>query len=135
VTLGDVERSALYDAANAGSTSAVVHDAGLRGGTFSGQFTGALHLRRVVYVPGVTVSGTLDEARGIAHLQIAGRSAVHRKLTLVKRHPPALRQLRVALSSRAFRGSGRPSLRGTFGDGLALAPTASGQFAGSVGAK
>jgi pimeloyl-ACP methyl ester carboxylesterase len=102
-TAADVERSALYDAVSAGSTSAPVHDVGLRGGSFSGQFTGSVRLHRIVYVPGVVVSGTLDEARGVGHLSISGRAAAHLRLTVTKRSSP---RARLTSSSRRWPGYG-----------------------------
>ncbi len=63
---------------------------GLRGGRFDGSLTN-LELRKIVYVPGVVVSGKLNVVNGIAKVTVAGTGAlgtltIHRykKITTVK---------------------------------------------------
>ncbi|MGC9974583.1 MAG: alpha/beta fold hydrolase, partial [Gaiellaceae bacterium] len=63
---------------------------GLRGGRFNGSLTN-LDLRKIVYVPGVVVSGKLNIVNGLAKLTVAGAGArgtlaIHRykKITTVK---------------------------------------------------
>ena len=64
--------------------------AGLRGGYFRGSVTNT-RLRKIVYVPGVVVSGRLNLVSGLAKLTVSGRGArgtlvIHRykKITTVK---------------------------------------------------
>jgi pimeloyl-ACP methyl ester carboxylesterase len=61
-TLSDVTMTEL---------SGMENNSGLRGGRFTGPIT-SLHLDKVVYVPGVTVSGRFDVVRGKATLTIGG---------------------------------------------------------------
>jgi pimeloyl-ACP methyl ester carboxylesterase len=80
-TLSDVTMTAL---------SGMENNAGLHGGRFSGSLIN-LRLRKIVYVPGVIVSGRFDVVRGKAALRIKGEGArgkltVHRykKFTRIK---------------------------------------------------
>ncbi len=82
--LGTLSDVAMTELSGAGPT------AGLRGGYFRGSLTN-LRLRKIVYVPGVVVSGRLNLVSGLAKLTVSGKGArgrlvVHRykKITTVK---------------------------------------------------
>lgn len=70
-TLSDVTMTAL---SGSGPT------AGLRSGYFSGSLTD-LRLRKVVYIPGVVVSGRLNLVKGLANVTVTGKGA-HGKLVI-----------------------------------------------------
>jgi pimeloyl-ACP methyl ester carboxylesterase len=82
---------------------------GLRGGTISQTPTGAVTLRKVVVVPGVTVSGRFPE-QGDARLAISGRAAADGTLTITRdgRVTGRLAGRRINLIPRAAAASARP---------------------------
>jgi pimeloyl-ACP methyl ester carboxylesterase len=82
---------------------------GLRGGTITQTASGALSLRKVVVVPGVTVSGRFPD-QGDARLAISGRSAADGTLTITRAGiiTGRLAGQRIRLVPRAAAASERP---------------------------
>lgn len=72
---------------------------GLRGGVFSGSVLN-LHLRKVVYVPGVTVSGIFNVVTGAASLTISGSGS---QGTLSIRRGPHFTNVKGKLDKRSLR--------------------------------
>jgi pimeloyl-ACP methyl ester carboxylesterase len=80
-TVRDVRLQFLGDEIAAGrATPSGAKVAGLRSGHATATSSG-YHLRRVEFVPGVTVNGFIPRRPGTATLTISGRSAPHGKLT------------------------------------------------------
>jgi pimeloyl-ACP methyl ester carboxylesterase len=80
-TLDDAETSYLASLARLEGTPATLSVGGLRGGFMTGSLTG-FHMNRLVVVPGVIVTGTLDMNHGTAVVKVsAGRSGGTVKLT------------------------------------------------------
>jgi pimeloyl-ACP methyl ester carboxylesterase len=81
-TVGDVVRQFVGDAIAAGSDiPRGARVAGLRSGGAVALHNG-FRLRRVVYVPGVVVSGRAPFGRGTARLTIGGRAAAHGRIVV-----------------------------------------------------
>jgi hypothetical protein len=85
LTLGDVGADSLTQFIVDPSDPDLVRGGGLRGGRYRIDGRGTLHLRGVVYVPGVRVSGTIrrfEGRRARGRLSISGAAAPHGRLTL-----------------------------------------------------
>ncbi len=80
LTADDVRRQVIGDLLQLGRFAK--RDGGLRGGSVSIRPSGRMRLRNVVYVPGVTVSGSVPfSTRGSGVLRIGGRRAAHGRIS------------------------------------------------------